>query len=137
MSAKATPDSFWARTMYVGDCVIWTGWVNASGYGRLMYCGSMLLAHRLAYMLVHGGIEPGLEIDHLCRNTLCVNPAHLEAVTQLENARRTRGFTKDNSARVRTHCKRAGHPLSRYSSGSMFSGKSYCNICHREDRSGR
>lgn len=45
-------------------------------------------AHRVAYELTHGSAPEGLVIDHLCRNRLCCNPAHLEAVTGLENVRR-------------------------------------------------
>jgi hypothetical protein len=59
--------------------------------------GRMRLVHRLAWEIVVGPIEPGLEIDHLCRNRVCLNPAHLEPVTKEENVRRgSQEFDPDN-----------------------------------------
>ena len=55
-------------------------------------------AHRYSYALHNGSMPPELVVDHLCSNTICVNPAHLEAITQLENVRR-------GAAKI-THCKR-------------------------------
>lgn len=84
------------------SCWLWTGQLDAKGYGRIS-AGSprrKVLAHRVAYELFIGPIPDGLPLDHLCRIRRCVNPRHLEPVTQLENMRRTR----------RTHC-RQGHPL--------------------------
>lgn len=69
----------------VGDCVEWQGPSRGHGYGHVGRHGS---AHRLAYRLFVGEIPAGLEIDHLCRNRACIKPAHLEAVTHLENMRR-------------------------------------------------
>lgn len=45
-------------------------------------------AHRVTYTLLRGRIPEGMELDHLCRNTTCVNPWHLEPVTGEENKRR-------------------------------------------------
>jgi hypothetical protein len=61
------------------------------------------LAHRWAYRMTHGEIPRGLVVDHLCSNSLCVNPYHLEAVTQQTNNRR-----RINAQTKRTHCIR-GH----------------------------
>lgn len=80
-----------------------------SGYGRFwLRDGSQPLAHRLVYELVVGPIPPGLTLDHLCRNTMCVNPWHMEPVTSAENVLRGEGAPAQNARK--THCKQ-GHPL--------------------------
>lgn len=67
-------------------CWEWVGHRDER-YGRFPYRGERW-AHRSSYVIHHGPIPEGLEIDHLCRFTFCVNPAHLEAVTRSENVRR-------------------------------------------------
>ncbi|WP_402465721.1 HNH endonuclease signature motif containing protein [Isoptericola aurantiacus] len=72
-----------------GDCIEWTGATSANGYGRIGIGGSRTAqVHRVAYEAARGPIPAGLHIDHLCRNRRCVNPDHLEPVTQSENNRR-------------------------------------------------
>lgn len=70
-------------------CWLWTGrvWGN-SGYGSFKRNGRIVSAHRAFYELHVGPIPPGMEIDHLCRVPLCVNPRHMEPVTHAENDRR-------------------------------------------------
>lgn len=71
-----------------GWCWVWQGTGTKTGYGQISVEGSQRYAHRVSYELHVGPIPDGLQIDHLCRNTSCVNPAHLEPVTGAENTRR-------------------------------------------------
>ena len=61
---------------------------NKFGYARIRVSDRLIGAHRISYQITRGSIPDGFEIDHLCRVTCCVNPDHLEAVTQEENKRR-------------------------------------------------
>ena len=84
-------------------CWDFTGTVNKAGYGVVYK-----FAHRLSYEERVGPIPAGLTIDHLCRNCRCINPTHLEAVTQAENARR--GHGPSQLAHRNRVCFR-GHPM--------------------------
>src|SRR3977135_3690762 len=84
-----------------GGCWPWLGSTTGSGYGQIRY-GGHLLAHRIAYVLRKGDIPTGLQLDHLCRNRSCVNPAHLEPVTGRENPLRGGSPTAVNA--FKTHC---------------------------------
>lgn len=107
------------------DCWLWTGTVTGNKthkYGDFYVSGRSHRAHRIAYALEHGGVPHGMVIDHLCRNTLCVNPSHLEAVTSGDNTRRGASYP--------THCK-YGHELSG-DNILMNGGKRRCRSCGRE-----
>lgn len=98
---RPAAERFAAKVDKSGECWQWTGATQAGGYGRFMVSSSpmtLILAHRFAYEQEHGFIAGDLTIDHLCRNTSCVNPAHLEPVTREENALRG----SRNAAK--THC---------------------------------
>ncbi len=90
-------------------CWLWMKYVHPNGYGMCFYNKRGDVAHRVAYRLWVGEIPKGLTIDHKCRVTSCVNPDHLEAVTQRVNTHRGTGPVAVNAAK--THCKR-GHELS-------------------------
>lgn len=79
-------------------CHIWAGMLDRHGYGKLNVKGRTLAAHRLAWELKNGPIPAGMQIDHRCRITCCVNPKHMEVVTFAENYRR-RVFTKRRAPR--------------------------------------
>ena len=80
-------DRFLAKVEPLADgCWRWTGSRIPNGYGNFRgYESRMVMAHRFAYEEFVGPIPDGLQIDHLCRNKWCVNPEHLEPVTNREN----------------------------------------------------
>jgi hypothetical protein len=103
---------FWEKVDDSGDCWEWLAARNPNGYGAFRVDGQMRRAHRVAYELIVGPIPPGLRLDHLCRNRGCVNPEHLEPVTQRENI--IRGVGPAMAAahqQAKTHCPQ-GHPYS-------------------------
>lgn len=105
-------------------CHLWIGFLDPNGYGRFHHHGGQL-AHRFAYQAKHGVIPSGLVLDHLCRVRCCVNPDHLEPVTNEENIRR--GI---NPRSAQTHCKR-GHLLSGENM-RMTCGARTCRACEYE-----
>lgn len=110
---KPLPERFWPKVNKNGPngCWLWTASLTR-GYGVFHMGGgasNMAYAHRVAYEWLVGPIPEGLVIDHLCRNPACVNPDHLEPVTNRENILRGEGASARNARK--THCD-LGHPLS-------------------------
>jgi len=93
----------------LGSCWLWAGAPSGTGYAGTHIGGKNMLVHRYSYILDGNDIPEDLELDHLCRNKLCVNPKHLEAVTHEENMKRTVLYRNEhNKGYNLPHCKN-GH----------------------------
>lgn len=120
---------FWKKIAFGSLCWEWTGSRNGrNGYGYFNDGhGRIRTAHRLIYEAMTAPIPQGLTIDHLCRNRACVNPAHLEAVTNRENCLRGASGPAQNAAK--THCLR-GHPFDASNTHITPRGRE-CRACWR------
>lgn len=139
--AKVFVDLGAPPTVDDAPCWIWTGRTINGGYGQIGYNGRSVTVHRVAYELWFGfipGSAPGgkrgdsdLVVDHLCRNRACVNPAHLEVVTQTVNI--LRGISPAAINAGKTHCDR-GHEFTPGNTYVSLDGKRReCKACRLGD----
>lgn len=129
--SATTEERFWHKVDIKGpnECWVWNGAVDGSGYGSFGHKKPFqrgYLAHRYAYEKLRAPIPEGLQIDHLCRNRGCVNPAHLEIVTQRENMNRGMAHRISIGA-----CKR-GHEFSSKNTHLNPQGYRVCRVCDRQ-----
>lgn len=131
---------FWRKVdKGAGDdgCWLWTGAKDHWGYGKIRtgVGRQQKVVHRVAYELLVGAIPDGLQLDHLCRQTSCVNPAHLEPVTGKENSLRSESIPALNARK--TTCSK-GHPFNHESTYHWVDARGRsgrrCRICRRESQ---
>src|SRR2546422_858208 len=90
------------------SCWTWTGATAKTGYGvvgcRELFGKQTQLVHRVMYLMYKGELPRGYQIDHLCKNRLCVNPSHLQAVPPAVNTRRGKAakLTGEQVREIRT-----------------------------------
>lgn len=83
---------FWAKVDKTeGGCWIWQATISTWGYGQFWAYGRIIGAHRFAWQLIHGPIEKGMDLDHICHRKSCVNPEHLRIATRKQNSENQRG----------------------------------------------
>lgn len=119
---RSVADRFWALVARGDGCWTWTGH-STRGYGVFAMNRRKARAHRVAYELEIGPIPAALTIDHLCRNTLCVRPDHLEPVTARVNILRSGGLAAQELSR--TQCP-SGHS---YAGSNLFRGSKGERMC--------
>ena len=118
----------WDKVVMGDNCWYWSGAHNGLGYGQFQTgpraSRETFYSHRFVYEELRGPIPEGLELDHLCRNPGCCNPAHLEPVTHQQNMKRSKAATKMS-------CKR-GHDWSDpYNVYIRKDGRRWCAECNR------
>lgn len=117
------PAYFWSKiSRPASGCWEWTAVKTRDGYARVTWKGKSFAGHRVSYSALVGPIPDGLELDHKCRNKACVNPAHLEPVTRLENMRRRYA--------TYTYCAR-GHEYTSANTYIRPNGARDCRACIR------
>ena len=125
-------DRFWDKVSPEPNsgCWLWTANCNPDGYGMFWNPARkrMVLAHRVAFEAHKHAIPDGRVLDHLCRVRCCVNPEHLECVTQQINAQR--GNTGKHLS-DRTHCPK-GHPYTSENTRYSKAGTRQCRECGRQ-----
>lgn len=125
-------ERFWSKVDKTDGCWNWIAVRNPHGYGQFtVHHGTVRQAHRLAYLDLVGPVPVGLELDHLCRNRACVNPAHLEPVSHRENVRRGAQVRYGDTCR-RGHARTIDNAYIRPDTGAWM-----CRPCTRERDRGR
>jgi hypothetical protein len=107
-------------------CWLWLGALNSEGYGNFWFAGKTVKAHRVGFEHYRGEIPEGMQLDHLCRNRACVNPWHLEIVTNQENAQR------GAKGRLVTHCPQGHELIEENTYRPPSDGRRRCLTCRRD-----
>ena len=120
----------------VTGCYQWQAGTNGKPgdlRGKIRVGGIKYNAHKFIYQEVYGVVTKGLVLDHLCRNKMCVNPNHLEPVTQRENTARGTGL---NAESIRANRCIRGHEFTEENTRKYVTSsggiKRYCRQCGRD-----
>jgi hypothetical protein len=126
---EAFESRFWKKVDASASCWVWTASTKGNGYGQVKHPDrkSPMFAHRVSYEMLTGEDLGDLTIDHLCKNTLCVNPDHLQPVDMKTNVLRSSSPTAINARK--THCPK-GHELSEDNLVKQYGRR--CKQCHRD-----
>lgn len=135
--SRTLEERFWEKVQKVeSGCWEWIGYVSTGGYGKFRGAdGRVRMAHRVWYEHVNGALSGHLELDHLCRNTRCVNPGHLDPVIAWVNNARSESASAEH---LRAEECPQGHP---YDDTNTYwrpdgSGRG-CVACRRARDAGR
>jgi hypothetical protein len=120
---------FWSQVDKTGTCWNWTGCTTRDGYGKIRYGGRAAGVHRVSYEMSGEVIPEGMDVDHICRNRVCVRPDHLRLATRKENNENHGGAYKNSQSGVRgvTRQKNRWRAQVRHN-GKLISVGSYVNI---------
>lgn len=116
---------FWPKVDAFGDCWQWVGCIGKDGYGSFNSGFGTRRAHLVCWALLVGVVPEFHQLDHLCRNRGCVNPDHLEPVTQAVNL--ARGYGGAVHFRRKTKCPQE-HPYDEQNT-RWYRGRRYCRAC--------
>lgn len=124
------PSTFWDRCIPEPNsgCWLWLGQISNKGYALFNRGIGKRNAHRFAYETTIAPVARPLVLDHLCRIRCCVNPAHLEPVTNRENI--LRGVGPSAKGALATHCP-VGHPYDATNTKFNRYGERGCHQCAR------
>ena len=123
---------FEGRVTPAGDCVVWTGRLNRTGYPVLSTWVRRYgtdLAHRVSHLLQTGPMSLDMTIDHTCFNPACVKPEHLRVLSRVSNSRNQRSALREECAN--------GHPFTEantYYRTVNCTGRRQCRRCNLEAR---
>lgn len=116
------------------DCMLYARNLGSNGYGRTNWyingVNTSIQVHRAMYEYFIGPIPDGLVVDHLCRTPACINPDHLEPVTQKENLDRGYGISAINGRK--THCIKGHEFTPETTTINKNRGDRVCRLCVRE-----
>lgn len=137
LELRSVKNGLTARDKVLGGITVvqrgeWECWewplTKGERYAQFKHGGRLHLAHRFSYEVFVGSIPEGLTIDHLCRNTACVRPEHLEPVTMRVNVLRGDSFASHNKRK--THCD-SGHEFTLENTRINGDGSRGCRECGR------